>query len=137
MSRPETWIEKRLAQALIQGVKPGFVGKRFLGLDGQISMKLAEKLVGGTWINGEIFLTEHAVIFYPSIVDRTLVKKDSMPELQVLLSDIESVSFRKGVLAKIMELKAGELTLSARGLGMDSFAEAIKAQIEPERSAQS
>lgn len=135
MSRPETWIEKRFAQALLQGVKPGFVGKRFLGLDGQISMKLAEKVAGGTWLNGEIFLTNDAVVFYPSVVDRTLVRKDSLPELQLLLAEIESVSFRKGALAKIMELITADLTLSARGLGMDSFADAIKARIGREGGA--
>tara|TARA_Y100000052_G_scaffold27549_1_gene36158 strand:- start:6219 stop:6629 length:411 start_codon:yes stop_codon:yes gene_type:complete len=129
MARPDTYLEKRLAQCLVKGIKPGFVGRRFLGLDGQISMKLADSMVGGSWLNGEVFLTSDAVVFLPSILDRALVKKETIPELRAPLSDLVDVHFRKGALAKILVLDTAEVSLSLRGLGMDRLAEAIRTQM--------
>lgn len=128
MSRPDTYLEKRLAQCLVQGVKTAFIGKRLLGLDGQIGLKLAEKMTGGLWLNGEVFLTNDAVLFLPSIIDRTMVKSESLPVLSLALFEISDISFRKGALTRILDIKSDEVTLSFRGLGMDSFAESVQAQ---------
>lgn len=130
MSKPETWLEKRYGQALLKGVKPNFITKKLAGFDGQIGMKIGEKLVGGAWTSGALFLTSTDVSFEPSFFEKALVQGDSIPALSVPLTQISRAEFRKGLISRILDIESPEMTMSLRGIGMDSFLSALLTQKE-------
>lgn len=129
MSKPENWIEKRLAQALFQGVKTNFVANKLMGFDGRIGAGIGEKLVGGTWMTGEVYLTDTAIIFLPNILDKALVKTDSLPEAKISLDAITEIAWRKGLVSKILDIRSEALVISLRGLNLESFSEAVRVRI--------
>lgn len=129
MSKPEDWIEKRTAQALLKGVKPNFIARKIAGFDGQIGMKIGEKLVGGTWMSGTVYLTNDKIIFEPGFLDKMVVQSDSIPSLSIPVADISNTAFRKELVSKILDIESEDLTLSLRGLNLESFQAAILKQM--------
>lgn len=92
-------------------------------------MKIGEKLVGGTWMSGTVYLTNDKIIFEPGFLDKMVVQSDSIPSLSIPVADISNTAFRKELVSKILDIESEDLTLSLRGLNLESFQAAILKQM--------
>ncbi|MAT34831.1 MAG: hypothetical protein CMK06_06770 [Ponticaulis sp.] len=129
MSEPEDWTEKRVVNAHYTSAKASFGAKLVLGLPGQLGVKTVEKAMGGLWVGGTAYLTDHSVEFHANGLNKLFHAKGSIPEVIVPLSAVTEVVFRFGVVTKIVDIVSEEGTLSVRGYDMKRFAAAIEAAV--------
>ena len=117
--------------ALLDDVKMARLSKLILGMDGQISAALSKKLIGGTWMQGKVFLTPACFIFHPSRLTGLFVKNFDELRFELPLSEIEHVRERLGMVGPMLDLVTADETWTIRCLGADK----LKAQIDTARAA--
>ncbi len=130
MKKPDNVIVEKSVSALLDDVKMARLSKLMLGMDGQISAALSKKLVGGTWMQGKVFLTREALIFHPSRLNGPFVKNFDELKFELPLVEIETVRERLGMVGPMLDLVTADETLTIRCLGANK----LKAQIDHART---
>lgn len=130
MDKPKDIIFEKSVSALLKGVKMARLSKLVLGMDGQISAALSKKLIGGTWMQGKVFLTPERLVFHPSRLNGPFVKNIEDLRFELPLSEIAEVRERLGMVGPMLDLVTSEETWTLRCLGTDK----LKAEIDAARA---
>jgi len=131
MKTPEAAIFEKSVSALLDGVKMARLSKLMLGMDGQVSAAISKKLIGGTWMQGKVFLTPTVLVFQPSRLNGLFVKNFDDLKFELPLSELHAVRERLGMSGPMLDLVTSDDTWTIRCLG----AEKLKAQINAARAA--
>ena len=131
MDKPKDIIFEKSVSALLDGVKMARLSKLMLGMDGQISAALSKKLIGGTWMQGKVFLTPDQLVFHPSRLNGPFVKNIEDLRFELPLSEIAEVLERIGMVGPMLDLVTSDETWTLRCLGTDK----LKAKIDAARAA--
>ena len=131
MDKPKDIIFEKSVSALLNGVKMARLSKLMLGMDGQISAALSKKLIGGTWMQGKVFLTPDQLVFHPSRLNSPFVKNIEDLRFELPLSEIAEVLERIGMVGPMLDLVTSDETWTLRCLGTDK----LKAKIDAARAA--
>lgn len=125
MAEPETWIDRRLVNALMPGARLRGGAGALMGRAGRAGLKAAESALGGLWVGGTAYLTEDAVEFHPNGLNRMVHANDSIAPVILPLEALTRVQDRAGLATRILDLETAETALSIRGYNMKRFANAI------------
>ena len=125
MNAPPEWIDKRMANALMEEARIGGLGAMALGQPAGKGLGLAEKLLGGLWVGGTAYLTRDTIEFWPNALNKVVHADGTIDPVVIALTAISDVKFRKGIGTNIVDISTPELMLSIRAYNMPAFAEAI------------
>lgn len=126
MAKPKNLIDKRMANALITGAEASGFANKAMGVGGQMGMKVVQKVMGGLWVGGNAWLTPDELIFEPNKVNVAAHKTSDDLKITLALKDVGQVNWRKGIATSIIDVEAGDQTLTIRCYKAQSFAERIR-----------
>lgn len=126
MSKPDNYIAKKMANALLKDAEIGDRTNKMLGPGGRLGTNAVKKLMGGLWVGGNVYLTEDAVEFHPNGLNRAVHKDPDSLSVVLPLRSITSVETRFGMVTQIIDIKTAIGTLSVRCYGADKFAKKIE-----------
>ena len=127
MASADDVIDRRMASVLFAEAEPGLAAKWMLGLDGRAGIAIARKLVGGSWVGGNAWLTHETLRFRPNLVNRMAHRNAETLGIAIPLGDIRSVAERFGLATRIIDIETAAATLSLRCYRAQAFASAIDA----------
>ncbi len=130
MPKPKNLIDRRTANTLISDAEAKGFTSRAMGVSGQMSMKVVEKMIGGVWIGGTAWLTTDALIFEAGRASIASGLKIDDVRITLPLNEIEEVSWRKAFLTSIIDISAGEQALTLRCYKAQAFADRIRSEAE-------
>lgn len=134
MTAPESWIDKRMVNALCPEARIGGAAGGLLGRGARFGIGKVEQAMGGLWVGGTAYLTQTGVEFHPNALNRAVHASGSIQTVRLPLAEIEHVAYRKAMVTHIVDLAAGEARLSIRGYDMRAFHAAIAQAVERARA---
>lgn len=132
--------ERKIGNALVEQAKadfriyllPAAVG----GVTGVLAfgavLAASKALNGGSWVGGEIELTESTIKFHPNAANRAIHQTDY--DLEIPLRDIRDVKDEPGLITGIIRLLTDRGILKIRVYGAKSFAKRIRDYVVAARS---
>src|SRR5687768_7655718 len=81
---------------------------------------------GGLWVGGRATLTQHALTFEPSAMNRKLHAHGHALRLDIPLAAIDAVETRFGMVTRIIDIVAEGATVSIRCFRSEQFATSIR-----------
>ncbi len=125
MAEPETWIDRRLVNALMPDARLAGGAGALIGIAGRAGLKAVEKTMGGLWVGGTAFLTANAVEFHANALNRMVHVGGSVAPVILPLADLTRVEDRAGIATRILDLETADTAISIRGYNMKRFATTI------------
>jgi hypothetical protein len=96
-----------------------------LGADDAVTaLALVEKLMGGLWVGGRVFVTSHRVVFLPNALNRAI--HEPLPMIAFALVDITRVRRRFGFVTAIVDVETPAGILTVRGYKMKELVAAME-----------
>lgn len=115
-------LDERLANALIEGVRPAGPALVIAPV-----LKLFSRYYGGLWVGGRVRLTKSHLVFTPNGLNAALHDRDTF--FAIPLREITGAKLEGGFLTKIMAFETAGGTRRLRCFGAAAFLDRIRGAV--------